>query len=143
MATQRGPKMKAKLAPREPLPVEPPAELGLSVREKKIYRSIAQRVLAEGFGGMSDARTVALAAVSSAAMERLNLEVAALPSLMMGDRLSPLVIEARLARTQLTGALAALLLTPKSRLAARISEQQFRQAGATRDSLEEFLEESP
>lgn len=126
--------------PREPLQATPPAALRLAGRAKLIYREVAERLIAEGFSSAADARTVALAATGAALAERLQAEVDALPALVTADgKTHPLLGELRQVRGQLSTLYGSLFMTPRSRSAARVTEQQFRQA-AGGDELERFLD---
>lgn len=119
------------MKPREPLAATPPAELKLSGRAKQIYSQFAKRLRAEGFASAADARTVALASMSAALVERMEEEVAALSSLTVHGstgqtRPHPLLGELRSERAHLASLLGALFMTPRARSSARMTEAQMR-----------------
>lgn len=137
----RGPKPRPKLVPCERLGAEAPREL--RGRARAIYKVLAEELAAEGFAWRCDWRAVALTARAEALAERLEDEVSRLDSLAVETRTTtrvhPLVAELRAAQAQLAALYGALLLTPRSRSASRLTESQFRQAGKRGDELEEFL----
>lgn len=143
---QRGPKPTTRrLAPRDPLPVDPPAELRLAGRAKTVYRQLAQRLAVEGYVGAADARLVGLAAATVLSVERLENEVASLAELtVVGSqgqtRPHPLLAELRSERRELAALLHGLFMSPRSRSASRLSEAQLRQAQAP-DEFTAFLSE--
>lgn len=69
--------------------------------------------------------------------ERLEAELEG--SVMSGGRLHPAVKELRAVRGQLVTIYSQLLITPRGRVASRMTESQARSAGAKQDKLEEFL----
>lgn len=143
---QRGPKpSRSKVLPREPLSVDPPAELRLTGRVRLVFRQLAQRLAAEGYVGAADARLVGLAAATIVSVERLEQEVAQLQELTVTGsqgqtRPHPLLAELRSERRELAALLGALFLSPRSRAAARMTEAQLKQAQAP-DEFAQFLAE--
>lgn len=133
-----------KAMPREQLPIDPPPSVKCS-KVRREYRSIALVLRTEGWVAASDQRVVILAAEAAVEVSRLRDEVAALPTLSVSGskgqtRCHPLLQELRTQRTALAALYAALLLTPRSRVTSRVSEDLARQAGdSVGDELDEFL----
>ncbi len=139
----RGVKPSPKALPRSPLTDRVPA--GLSGVASKVYKQLAKELATEGYACQADWRTVSLTASTQAHVDRLRAEVEALEELTVytkgGAKIHPLVTELRAACAQLAALYAQLLLTPRSRSASRMTEQQSRSAASKSDSLEDFLGE--
>jgi hypothetical protein len=103
--------------------------LKLSRRAKQIYRDIARTVQAEGFASQCDGRTVANASQAAELVERLEAELAQLPSLLTPvGKVHPLVAEIKAARAAYHSLLGSLLLHPRSRSSSRLTESVARTA---------------
>lgn len=130
-----GRKPQPKAEPRAPLTDSVPRDL--RGRARDIYRALARELITEGYACRCDWRAVALAAKTEAHAERLEAELEG--SVMSGGRLHPAVKELRAVRGQLVTIYSQLLITPRGRVASRMTESQARSAGAKQDKLEEFL----
>ena len=100
------------------LPEKPPAEL-IGSGEQAAYVKLREDLGRSGFAQKCDLQTVLLACRRMARCQRISAEIDKLPSLMMMDKLHPLLSELRNTETGLLAALGALSLTPRSRSSSR------------------------
>ncbi len=140
----RGVKPQPKPKPRSALTGKVPA--GLSAEAARIYKALAAELAVEGYAAQTDWRTVAMVANAEADVKKMEEEVGGLSSFMTvgsagQSSVHPLVKELRTQRAALANLYGALLMTPRSRSSAKITEQQARTAASKGDSLEDFLNE--
>lgn len=100
------------------LPEAPPAELAGS-GEQAAYLKLRADLARSGYAQACDIQAVILACRRMARCQRIAAEIDKLPSLMMMDKLHPLLSELRNTETGLLAALGALSLTPRSRSSSR------------------------
>lgn len=114
------------------LPTDPPSELSTKA-EKDCYARLRADLARSGYAQACDLQAVILAARRMARCQRLAVEIEGLPSLMLMDKLHPLLSELRNCETGLLASLGALSLTPRSRSSSRAKTGDMAQAveGAT------------
>src|SRR5262245_45085754 len=141
----RGGKAKERVQPRQPLSARVPA--GVEGEEVKArYERLAADLAVEGYVSQSDWRVVLLLARVEAYHDRLERELEGLPALTVAapggrSRPHPLLGEARAVRAQLQSLYGALLMTPRSRSASRLSVEAARHVGVQPpDELDEYLD---
>ncbi len=126
----RGPKPDPKRQPRCPLNTRAPS--WLSAEAKALYKEIATALAAEGYACEIDAGAVALLANAERRYQHLLAEEALLQSSIVdtdkGPKAHPLLALVRGAENQLKELYAQLLMTPRSRTAARMTESARRAA---------------
>ncbi len=140
----KGVKPRPKAQPRAILGMRVPA--GLSKEEAKVYKALTRELVIEGYVCQIDWRVVALVAKAEVSVSRMEAEASALESFVsLGSAgqatVHPIVKELRTQRGALADLYAILLMTPRSRSSAKITEQQRATAASKSDELEEFLDE--
>lgn len=100
------------------LPQEGPPRLGTEP-ERAAYLRIRADLARTGFAQRCDLEQVVLLCRRLARAERLSLEVSQLASMMLGDKIHPLVGELRALETAIQSSLGALCLCPRARSSSR------------------------
>jgi hypothetical protein len=100
------------------LPVTPP-DLLTGPGERAAWVRIRGDLARSGFSQRCDLEQVVLLCRRLARAERLTLEVSQLPSLMLGERLNPLVGELRALESGIQSSLGSLCLLPRARSSSR------------------------
>ena len=108
------------------LPQDPPTLLGTDA-ERAAYLRIRGDLARTGFGQKCDIEQVLLLCRRLARAERLTLEVSQLASMMMGERLHPLVGELRALESAIQSSLGALCLCPRARSSSRAKASEVEQ----------------
>ncbi len=98
----------------------------LSPAELEVYDDLMESLDLVGRAGGVDRRDVVAASRAIVQADRLREEVDALPSLMLGRKVNPLLEQLRLATDQVLGHLVGLRLTPKSRAGVHTTEAMAR-----------------
>ena len=105
------------------LPETPPSLLG-NDGERAAYLRIRGDLARTGFAQRCDLEQVLLLCRRMARAEKLSHEVSQLDSMMMGDRLHPLVSELRALETAVQSSLGALCLAPRARSSSRAKSSE-------------------
>ena len=100
------------------LPETPPPLLGTDA-ERAAYSRIRGDLARSGFAQRCDLEQVLLLCRRMARAERLTLEVNALPTMMLGDKIHPLIGELRALESAIQSSLGALCLAPRARSSSR------------------------
>jgi len=108
------------------LPTDPPSELSTKP-EQAAYRRLREDLSRSGFSQKCDMQAVLLCCRRIARAERIAAEIAELPSLMMMDKLHPLLSELRNTETGILAGLGALNLTPRARSSSRAKSADMNQ----------------
>ena len=108
------------------LPEIPPTLLG-NDGERAAYLRIRGDLARTGFAQRCDLEQVLLLCRRMARAEKLSHEVSQLDSMMMGDRLHPLVSELRALETAVQSSLGALCLAPRARSSSRAKASEVEQ----------------
>ena len=108
------------------LPETPPTLLG-NDGERAAWVRIRGDLARSGFSQRCDLEQVVLLCRRLARAERLTLEVSQLASMMMGERLHPLVGELRALESAIQSSLGALCLCPRARSSSRAKASEVEQ----------------
>ena len=100
------------------LPDAPPSALG-NEGERLAYSRIRADLARTGFAQRCDLEQVVLLCRRLARAERLTNEANSLPSMMLGDKIHPLIGELRALETAVQSSLGALCLAPRARSSSR------------------------
>ena len=100
------------------LPVTPPDSL-TGAGERAAWVRIRGDLARSGFAQRCDLEQVLLLCRRMARAERLTHEANALPSMMLGDKIHPLIGELRALETAIQSSLGALCLCPRARSSSR------------------------
>jgi len=127
------------------LPLDPPADAVLTARGKKIYRTLAERMIETGFAKKPDADAVAMTAAAIDLLRRLQAELGNLESLVDLDGQPVGVLrELRQQNILVQSLLGSLLLTPRSRSSSRMTKDTLdtkpRTAEEDRDDILRIIE---
>ena len=105
------------------LPETPPTLLG-NDGERAAYLRIRGDLARTGFAQRCDLEQVLLLCRRMARAERLTLEVSQLASMMLGDKIHPLIGELRALETAIQSSLGALCLAPRARSSSRAKSSE-------------------
>ena len=108
------------------LPQDPPTLLG-NDGERAAYLRIRGDLARSGFAQRCDLEQVLLLCRRMGRAERLTHEANALPSMMLGDKLHPLIGELRALETAIQSSLGALCLCPRARSSSRAKASEVEQ----------------
>ena len=100
------------------LPEEPPPLLGTE-GERAAYLRIRGDLARSGFAQRCDLEQILLLCRRMARAERMTHEANSLPSMMLGDKIHPLIGELRALETAVQSSLGALCLAPRARSSSR------------------------
>ena len=108
------------------LPQDPATLLGTDA-ERAAYLRIRGDLARTGFAQRCDLEQVLLLCRRMGRAERLTHEANALPSMMLGDKLHPLIGELRALETAIQSSLGALCLAPRARSSSRAKASEVEQ----------------